>query len=162
MAQGLLHQLLCPLRCFKLQCGEGDLWPLSKHYNIWWQHCSWLSLSYIEAILKISDWCPFLLSCPPPVCSHDEYQKTADWLLSHTKHRPQVAIICGSGLGMLAETLKCQDTFAYSEIPGFPQSTGRVSLAFTALASCSCSTVGVFSKPGNPNFSLNIFIHFSR
>lgn len=68
-----------------------------------------------------------------PVCSHDEYQKTADWLLSHTKHRPQVAIICGSGLGMLAETLKCQDTFAYSDIPGFPQSTGRLSSASVAL-----------------------------
>lgn len=44
--------------------------------------------------------------------------------MSQTKHRPQVAIICGSGLGMLADTLKCQDSFAYSDIPGFPQSTG--------------------------------------
>lgn len=61
------------------------------------------------------------------VCSHDEYQKTADWLMSQTKHRPQVAIICGSGLGMLADTLKCQDSFAYSDIPGFPQSTGTES-----------------------------------
>lgn len=44
--------------------------------------------------------------------------------MSQTKHRPQVAIICGSGLGMLADTLKCQDSFAYKDIPGFPQSTG--------------------------------------
>ena len=58
--------------------------------------------------------------------SYDEYQKTADWLMSQTKHRPQVAIICGSGLGMLADTLKCQDSFAYSDIPGFPQSTGSL------------------------------------
>lgn len=56
--------------------------------------------------------------------SHDEYQKTADWLKSYTKHRPQVAIICGTGLGMLADALKCQDSFPYSDIPGFPQSTG--------------------------------------
>lgn len=63
--------------------------------------------------------------CVFPV-SHDEYQKTADWLMSHTKHRPMVAIICGSGLGMLADTLKCQDSFDYSDIPGFPQSTGNV------------------------------------
>lgn len=45
--------------------------------------------------------------------------------MSQTKHRPQVAIICGSGLGMLADTLKCQHSFPYSEIPGFPQSTGN-------------------------------------
>uniref|UniRef100_H2SDU9 Purine nucleoside phosphorylase n=1 Tax=Takifugu rubripes TaxID=31033 RepID=H2SDU9_TAKRU len=55
--------------------------------------------------------------------SHDEYQKAADWLTSQTRHRPQVAIICGSGLGMLADTLKSQNSFAYSDIPGFPQST---------------------------------------
>ncbi|XP_031705415.1 purine nucleoside phosphorylase 4a [Anarrhichthys ocellatus] len=55
--------------------------------------------------------------------SHDEYQKTADWLRSQTRHRPQVAIICGTGLGMLADALKCQDSFAYSDIPGFPLST---------------------------------------
>lgn len=65
-----------------------------------------------------------VMTMPLLVGSHDEYQKTADWLMSRTKHRPQVAIICGSGLGMLAETLKCQDSFAYSDIPGFSQSTG--------------------------------------
>ncbi|KAJ8412163.1 hypothetical protein AAFF_G00144300 [Aldrovandia affinis] len=54
---------------------------------------------------------------------HEEYQKTADWLLSQTQHRPKVAIICGSGLGMLADALKLQDSFSYSDIPGFPQST---------------------------------------
>ncbi|XP_077059545.1 purine nucleoside phosphorylase 4a isoform X1 [Siphateles boraxobius] len=54
---------------------------------------------------------------------HEDYQRTADWLLSQTQHRPKVAIICGSGLGMLADTLKCQDSFKYSDIPGFPQST---------------------------------------
>ncbi|CAF89843.1 unnamed protein product, partial [Tetraodon nigroviridis] len=56
--------------------------------------------------------------------SHDEYQKAADWLMSQTKLRPQVAIICGSGLGTLADTLTGQQAFAYSDIPGFPQSTG--------------------------------------
>uniref|UniRef100_A0A4W5PHF6 Purine nucleoside phosphorylase n=1 Tax=Hucho hucho TaxID=62062 RepID=A0A4W5PHF6_9TELE len=54
---------------------------------------------------------------------HDDYQQTASWLLSQTQHRPKVAIICGSGLGMLADALKCQDSFPYSDIPGFPQST---------------------------------------
>ncbi|KAI7794859.1 purine nucleoside phosphorylase 4a [Triplophysa rosa] len=58
---------------------------------------------------------------------HEDYQKTADWLLSHTQHRPKVAIICGSGLGLLADALKCQDFFKYSDIPSFPQSTGHFS-----------------------------------
>uniref|UniRef100_A0A8C1MKS3 purine-nucleoside phosphorylase n=1 Tax=Cyprinus carpio TaxID=7962 RepID=A0A8C1MKS3_CYPCA len=57
--------------------------------------------------------------------SGQDYQRTADWLLSQTRHRPKVAIICGSGLGMLADALKCQDSFKYSDIPGFPQSTGK-------------------------------------
>lgn len=67
------------------------------------------------------------LSCSPDALfySHDDYQKTADWLLSQTQHRPRVAIICGSGLGMLADALKLQDSFQYADIPGFPQSTGE-------------------------------------
>lgn len=60
-----------------------------------------------------------------PFLSHEDYQRTADWLLSQTQHRPKVAIICGSGLGMLADALQCQDSFKYSDIPGFPQSTGE-------------------------------------
>lgn len=73
--------------------------------------------------------------------SQDEYQKAADWLLAHTKLRPQVAIICGSGLGLLADALTNQDAFQYSEIPGFPQSTvqghaGR--LVFGSLRGKSC------------------------
>lgn len=66
-------------------------------------------------------------------CSHDEYQKAANWLTSQTRHRPQVAIICGSGLGMLADTLKSQNSFAYSDIPGFPQSTGKQKTACVIL-----------------------------
>ncbi|KAK1901412.1 Purine nucleoside phosphorylase [Dissostichus eleginoides] len=75
--------------------------------------------------------------------SHDDYQKTADWLKSQTKHRPQVAIICGSGLGALADKLKCQDSFAYSDIPGFPQSTvqghaGRLVFGELKGKTCVC------------------------
>uniref|UniRef100_A0A3P8TXH3 purine-nucleoside phosphorylase n=1 Tax=Amphiprion percula TaxID=161767 RepID=A0A3P8TXH3_AMPPE len=101
--------------------------------------------------------------------SHDDYQKTADWLMSQTKHRPQVAIICGSGLGMLADTLKCQDSFAYSDIPGFPQSTvqghaGRLVFGELKGKSCVCMQgrfhmyeghsllKGVYAMVGGPNF----------
>uniref|UniRef100_A0AC11BL98 Uncharacterized protein n=1 Tax=Ovis aries TaxID=9940 RepID=A0AC11BL98_SHEEP len=56
--------------------------------------------------------------------TYEDYQDTAKWLLSHTKHRPQVAVICGSGLGGLINRLTQAQTFDYSEIPNFPQSTG--------------------------------------
>uniref|UniRef100_A0A4W4EX28 Purine nucleoside phosphorylase n=1 Tax=Electrophorus electricus TaxID=8005 RepID=A0A4W4EX28_ELEEL len=75
--------------------------------------------------------------------SHEDYQKTADWLLSQTQHRPKIAIICGSGLGLLADVLQCQDSFKYSEIPGFPHSTvqghaGRLVFGELKGKTCVC------------------------
>ncbi|MGH0118617.1 UNVERIFIED_CONTAM: hypothetical protein FKN15_047597 [Acipenser sinensis] len=56
--------------------------------------------------------------------TYEEYKVTADWLRANTEHRPLIAIICGSGLGGLAEILKDQKVFSYSDIPNFPKSTG--------------------------------------
>ncbi|XP_048111317.1 purine nucleoside phosphorylase 4a isoform X1 [Alosa alosa] len=74
---------------------------------------------------------------------YEDYQQTADWLLSQTQHRPKVAIICGSGLGLLADALKCQDSFKYADIPGFPQSTvqghaGRLVFGELKGKTCVC------------------------
>ncbi|XP_069507061.1 purine nucleoside phosphorylase-like [Ambystoma mexicanum] len=55
--------------------------------------------------------------------SFEDCEETAKWLLGHTKQRPDVAIICGSGLGMLAESLEGQQAFEYRKIPHFPTST---------------------------------------
>ncbi|KAG7269214.1 hypothetical protein CRUP_011853 [Coryphaenoides rupestris] len=55
--------------------------------------------------------------------SYEECKETADWLLNHTKQRPKVAIVCGSGLGGLAKLLDNQNVFSYEDIPHFPQST---------------------------------------
>ncbi|CAK6432440.1 unnamed protein product [Pipistrellus nathusii] len=55
--------------------------------------------------------------------TYEDCQHTAEWLLSHTKHRPQVAVICGSGLGGLTDKLTQTQCFDYSEIPNFPKST---------------------------------------
>ncbi|KAM4881376.1 purine nucleoside phosphorylase-like [Thomomys bottae] len=71
----------------------------------------------------------------------EDYQHTAEGLLSRIKHRPQVAVICGSGLGGLTEKLTEAQTFEYTEIPNFPQSTvpghaGR--LVFGILSGRSC------------------------
>ena len=40
---------------------------------------------------------------------------------------PKIAIVCGSGLGGLAETIEPEPKveLAYGTIPNFPQSTGR-------------------------------------
>lgn len=43
--------------------------------------------------------------------------------------KPQVAIVCGSGLGGLAETVQAEPRaeFDYASIPHFPRSTGDFS-----------------------------------
>ncbi|XP_051567996.1 purine nucleoside phosphorylase-like isoform X1 [Myxocyprinus asiaticus] len=55
--------------------------------------------------------------------SFEDCHATADWLLSQTAVRPLVGIVCGSGLGGLADMLKDQVAFNYRDIPNFPQST---------------------------------------
>lgn len=57
--------------------------------------------------------------------SYEEHKETADWLLAHTDQRPNVAIICGSGLGSLAGLLSNSTIFPYKDIPHFPTSTGH-------------------------------------
>ncbi|KAG7468628.1 hypothetical protein MATL_G00145110 [Megalops atlanticus] len=55
--------------------------------------------------------------------TYEEYKETADWLLERCKVRPTVAIICGSGLGGLADLLENRTVIPYEKIPRFPQST---------------------------------------
>jgi len=63
--------------------------------------------------------------------SHPEHQQhkyedlevSAQYILGKTKHRPVIGIICGSGLGGLANLLVDLDAFPYEEIPHFPVST---------------------------------------
>ncbi|KAJ8003209.1 hypothetical protein DPEC_G00167030 [Dallia pectoralis] len=54
---------------------------------------------------------------------YEDYKKTADWLFANTEQRPKVAIICGSGLGGLADMLENRTVFPYTDIPGFPLTT---------------------------------------
>ncbi|XP_067398630.1 purine nucleoside phosphorylase [Emydura macquarii macquarii] len=73
--------------------------------------------------------------------TYEQYKQTADWLLARTEHRPSLAIICGSGLGGLADLVKDPVTFNYTEIPNFPQSTvvGHAGkLVFGTLAAVPC------------------------
>ncbi|CAL4115314.1 unnamed protein product [Meganyctiphanes norvegica] len=57
------------------------------------------------------------------MCTYDVIKQCADYLLDRTKHRPKIGIICGSGLGGLADQLTETDIFPYQDIPNFPVST---------------------------------------
>jgi len=45
------------------------------------------------------------------------------YLSEKTKYRPKIFIVCGSGLGGLADNVADTDVFSYGDIPGFPEST---------------------------------------
>lgn len=55
--------------------------------------------------------------------SYETLLGIANFFHERTKYRPKVGIICGSGLGSLAESLKDVDIFPYESIPNFPVST---------------------------------------
>lgn len=57
--------------------------------------------------------------------SYEHIEKIAKYLLEETKIRPKVGIICGTGLGGLAELIEDKDSFPYEKIPDFPRSTGE-------------------------------------
>lgn len=53
----------------------------------------------------------------------DAIETAATWLKAHTAYRPEIAIVLGSGLGNLSESIENKDIFPYKEIPHFPVST---------------------------------------
>jgi len=55
--------------------------------------------------------------------TYEIVKESADFILSRTQHRPKIGIICGSGLGGLADLLENKDEFPYENIPHFPVST---------------------------------------
>lgn len=64
----------------------------------------------------------------PTLNMYDESVTFLQDRLPDQLRRPQVAIICGSGLGLLAETVehngKLSMSFDYASVPHFPRSTG--------------------------------------
>ncbi|XP_043914174.1 purine nucleoside phosphorylase isoform X2 [Protopterus annectens] len=100
-------------------------------------------------------------------CTYEQYQETADWLLANTEHRPTVAIICGSGLGGLADTLKDQTAFNYSDIPNFPHSTvpghaGRLVFGKLNGKSCVCMQGRFHFYEGYPLWKVTFPIRIFR
>ncbi len=46
-----------------------------------------------------------------------------NWIAPHSKYKPEIGLILGSGLGTVGEEIEEADIFPYAEIPGFLQST---------------------------------------
>ncbi|KAL3283808.1 hypothetical protein HHI36_017979 [Cryptolaemus montrouzieri] len=55
--------------------------------------------------------------------TYEMIQQTANYLSQRVPFEPKIGIICGSGLGSLAQQLKQPIEFPYSTIPNFPVST---------------------------------------
>lgn len=56
--------------------------------------------------------------------SYDDVERIAKSVLDRVTSRPNIGIICGSGLGGLADMLNDKEIIQYSDIEGFPVSTG--------------------------------------
>jgi len=55
--------------------------------------------------------------------SLEDYARTADFIRQATQHRPEIALILGSGLGSLADSIEAADRIPYETIPNWPLST---------------------------------------
>lgn len=65
----------------------------------------------------------------------DQAREAASFLkerLPPTLQAPQVAIVCGSGLGGLADSIRdtTREEFDYSSIPHFPRLTGSLTMPY--------------------------------
>ncbi|KAM8945771.1 purine nucleoside phosphorylase-like [Pelodytes ibericus] len=72
---------------------------------------------------------------------YENCEEIARWIQKRVQNLPTIAIICGSGLGLLADTLCEAQIFSYSQIPNFPTSTvpGHAGeLVFGTLQGKSC------------------------
>jgi len=55
--------------------------------------------------------------------NYDDVQKLAEIVRKTTRHRPTIGVVCGSGLGKIAQLLTEQDVLPYENLPNFPVST---------------------------------------
>jgi purine-nucleoside phosphorylase len=77
-----------------------------------------------------------------------DYDLSANYIRSHTRHRPTVGLILGSGLSALAGQIEGAESLDYAQIPHFPLSTvaghaGRLVIGKLAGASV-CAMQGRF------------------
>jgi orotate phosphoribosyltransferase len=60
--------------------------------------------------------------------TYERVQEIVAFIQAKVPTKPQFAIICGSGLGGLAELVNEKIVIPYADIPHFPQSTGKHSV----------------------------------
>ncbi|XP_063235535.1 purine nucleoside phosphorylase isoform X2 [Bacillus rossius redtenbacheri] len=68
------------------------------------------------------------------IYTYEVVEKIAQYLLSKTCIRPKIGIICGSGIGSLADSLEDRQSFSYGSIPDFPVSTCAMPVRVMKLA----------------------------
>ena len=73
--------------------------------------------------------------------TYEKIESIAKWIKGRISVEPQVAIVCGSGLGHIADSVEDATKIAYEEIPEFPRSTGEP--AFDRV-NCSCWILNAF------------------
>lgn len=56
---------------------------------------------------------------------YEEVKTIADFLRTKISLEPKIGVVCGSGLGGLADRLEQATVIEYKDIPGFKQSTGE-------------------------------------
>src|SRR5438067_302579 len=78
-------------------------------------------------------------------------QAAADFILSRTALRPQIALVLGSGLGAYADSLVDATQVPYGDIPGFPRSTA-VGHAGKLVIGKTASGVPVAAMQGRVHF----------
>ena len=58
--------------------------------------------------------------------TYEDTQRIVEFIQQRVKCRPTIGIICGSGLGGLAEAVENKEILINGDIPGFPVSTGKI------------------------------------
>ena len=56
---------------------------------------------------------------------YEKALESAEYIKTHTKKRPKIAVVLGSGLGKLTADFTDTEELSYKDIPNFPVSTGR-------------------------------------
>jgi purine-nucleoside phosphorylase len=64
-----------------------------------------------------------LMSSVQPQFTTDDFDNTVNFIHQRTSYKPEIAIILGSGLGPLADSITDPDIIPYTEIPNWPLST---------------------------------------
>jgi purine-nucleoside phosphorylase len=63
------------------------------------------------------------MNAPQSEFSIADFEQTAAFIKGRTSYQPQIAVILGSGLGPLADSIQNPDVIPYHDIPNWPHST---------------------------------------